>query len=85
MTFFECCEAVRDGGLRMIRPCEDAPGQYDLCEAFENGKGWIWLDAVTANVVCQVHDTLSPDRQEKFETLSAGVILNFCWKVTSRT
>ena len=26
-----------------------------------------WLDAVTANVVCRVHDALSPDRQKKFE------------------
>lgn len=85
MTFFECCEVVRDGGLRMIRPREDVPGQYDLCEAFENEKGWTWLDAVTANVVCQVHDALSPDRQEKFETLPAGAILNFCWKVTNKT
>lgn len=85
MTFFECCEAVRDGGLRMIRLREDVPGQYDLCEAFENGTGWTWLDAVTANVVCQVHDALSPDRQEKFEALPAGVILHFCWKITDRT
>lgn len=85
MTFFECCEAVRDGGLRMIRPREDVLGQYDLCEAFENGKDWTWLDAVTANVVCQVHDALSPDRQEKFEALPAGVILNFCWKIANGT
>lgn len=85
MTFFECCEAVRDSSLRMIRPNADAPGQYDLCEPFENEKGWTWLDTVTANVVCQVHDALSPDRQKKFEALSAGVILDFCWKVTGGT
>ena len=48
MTFFECCETVRAGGLRMIRPSAETPGQYDLCEPFENGKGWTWLDAVTA-------------------------------------
>ena len=66
---------MRAGGLRMIRPSAETPGQYDLCEPFENGKGWTWLDAVTANVVCQVHDALSPDRREKFEALPAKVIL----------
>lgn len=85
MTFFECCKAVRDSGLHMIRPNADVPGQYDLCEPFENEEGWTWLDTVTANVVCQVHDALSPDQQKKFEALSAGVILDFCWKVTGGT
>lgn len=84
MTFFECCEVVRADGLHMIRPNENTPGQYDLCESFEHRKGWIWLDAVTANLVCQVHDALSPDRQQKFEAMPAGAILNFCWKVASR-
>ncbi len=81
MTFFEYCEAVRDSGLHMIRPSAGEPGQYELCEPFENGKGWTWLDAVTANVVCQVHDALSPDRREKFKALPAEVVLKFCWKV----
>ena len=40
MTFFECCETVRAGGLHMIRPSAETPGQYALCEPFENGKGW---------------------------------------------
>ena len=85
MTFFECCETVRAGGLRMIRPSAETPGQYDLCEPFENGKGWTWLDAVTANVVCQVHDAISQDQREKFEALPAKVILDFCWKIANRT
>lgn len=85
MTFYECCEAVRADGLRMIRASNGIPGQYDLCEPFENGTGWVWLDAVTANVVCQVHDALSPDRREKFKTLPAGMILDLCWKITGRT
>lgn len=85
LTFLECCEIVRSGGLRMIRPSGDVSGQYDLCEPFENEKGWTWLDAVTANVVCQVHDALSPDQREKFEALPAKVILDFCWKIANRT
>lgn len=85
MTFFECCETVRAKGLHMIRPFDGSPDQYEMCEPFENEKDWTWLDAVTANVVCQVHDVLSPDRQKKFEVLPAGVILNFCWKVTGGT
>ena len=67
----------------MIRPNQDTPGQYDLCEPFEHRKGWSWLDAVTANLVCQVHDALSPDRQQKFEAMPAGAILNLCWKIAS--
>ena len=85
MTFYECCEAVRAKGLHMIRPCDDAPGQYEMCEPFENEEGWTWLDTVTANVVCQVHDALSSERQEKFEALPAGAIFNFCWKVVGGT
>lgn len=85
MTFFECCEAVRDGGLHIIRAREGVPGQYDLREPFEEESGWTWLDTVTANVVCQVHDALSPDRREKFEALPAKVILDFCWKIANRT
>ena len=36
LTFLECCEIVRSGGLHMIRPSGEASGQYDLCEPFEN-------------------------------------------------
>ena len=63
----------------MIRPSEDTPGQYDLREPFEGGKGWIWLDAFTANVVCQVYEALSTEAQEKFKNDSAENILNLCW------
>lgn len=83
MTFFECCQTVKAKGLHMIRPSVDTPGQYDLCEPFEGGKGWTWLDAVTANLVCQIHDLLSRERQEKFKNLPAEVILDFCWKAVS--
>ncbi len=82
MTFLECCERVCEKGLCMIRPQEGHPAQYDLLP-FENAEkeGWIWLDATTANIVCQIYSVLSPDRQEKFRSLPASVILNFCWKV----
>lgn len=80
-TFLECCETVRDKGLHMIRPCEKLPGQYEICKAFEHEDGWIWLDAVTANIVCQVYEALPPDKREKFRRLPAGVILDLCWKV----
>ena len=63
----------------MIRPSEDTPGQYDLREPFEGGKGWIWLDSFTANVVCQVYEALSTEAQEKFKNDSAENILNLCW------
>jgi len=85
MTFFECCEAVRGHGLQMICPSKNAPGQYDLAEPFDGGTGWVWLDTVTANVVCQVHDALSPEHREKFKALPAGVILKFCWQVAGGT
>ncbi len=84
LTFLECCEIVRAEGLHMVRPSSDASGRYDLCEPFEQGSGWIWLDAVTANVVCQVYGALSPERQEQFKNLPAGVILNFCWKIVEK-
>ena len=71
MTFLECCQTVREHGLRDIR------------EPFEAGAGWVWLDATTANVVCQIFDALSPDRQETFKTLPASVILKFCWRVAN--
>ena len=74
MTFLECCQTVREHGLRMIRPREHTPGLYDIREPFEAGAGWVWLDATTANVVCQIFDALSPDRQETFKTLPASVI-----------
>lgn len=85
MTFWECCEIVRNDGLRMIRSDKAAPGQYELCEPFEGGEGWTWLDMVTANVVRQVYDALSPEKQEKYKFLPAGVILNICWKVASQS
>lgn len=59
------------------------PGLYDIREPFEAGAGWVWLDATTANVVCQIFDALSPDRQETFKTLPASVILKFCWRVAN--
>ena len=41
MTFLECCQTVKTKGLHMIRPKKNTPKQYDLCEPFEGGKGWI--------------------------------------------
>ena len=81
MSFVDCCKTVRDGGLRMIRPSKNVPGQYDLCEPFEGGGDWIWLDAFTANAVCQVYEALSAETQEKFKKDTAEHILNLCWKV----
>ena len=80
MTFIDCCKAVKVGGLCMIRPSKDTPGQYDLCKPFEGGEDWIWLDAFTANVVCQVYEALSHEAKEKFKKDSAERILNLCWK-----
>lgn len=80
MTFIECCQEVKAKGLRMIRPCDGAPAQYDLTESFEDGEGWIWLDIVTANVICQVYNALSPETQEKIKALPARTILDVCWK-----
>ena len=85
MTFLECCQFVRDNGLSMIRPRGNIPGQYDICEPFESGAGWVWLDATTANVVCQICAALSPERQETFKSLPASVILKFCWRVANGT
>lgn len=82
MNFVECCEKVREKGLCMIRLREGQSAQYDLLPfEGEEKQGWVWLDATTANIVCQVYSVLSPDRREKFHTLPASVILNFCWKV----
>ena len=39
MTFLECCQTVREHGLRMIRPREHTPGLYDIREPFEAGAG----------------------------------------------
>ena len=41
MTFLECCQTVREHGLRMIRPREHTPGLYDIREPFEAGAGWV--------------------------------------------
>lgn len=84
MTFLDCCEVVRTNGLHMIRPSKDTPGHYDLCEPFEGSKDWVWLDKVTANVVCQVYRALSPEKQDKFKRLPAGTILDICWKAASQ-
>ncbi len=80
MTFIECCETVKEKGLQMIRPRDGVPAQYDLTEPFEGGEGWIWLDAFTANVVCQVYNALSPETQEKIKALPAKTILDLCWR-----
>ena len=85
MTFLDCCRRVRENGLCMIRPRGDISGQYDLCEPFEGGTGWVWLDTTTANIVYQIFDALSPDRQERFKALPASVILTFCWRIANGT
>lgn len=82
MTFLECCKRVCEQGLCMIRPQDGHAAQYDLLPfEGEEKDGWVWLDSTTANIVCQIHSTLPPDRQEKFRSLSASVILSFCSKV----
>lgn len=74
---------VTNSELVILIGAVDTPGLYDIREPFEAGAGWVWLDATTANVVCQIFDALSPDRQETFKTLPASVILKFCWRVAN--
>jgi len=84
LTFLDCCNAVRAGGLKMIRPREGSPARYDIKEPFDGSMaGWMCLDATTANVVCQVHDALRPENQEKLRALSMETVLNFCWRVAN--
>lgn len=82
-TFIDCCKTVQAKGLHMIRPNKDTPCRYDLCEPFEGGEDWIWLDTFTANVVCQVYEALSSETQEKMRSDSAERILKLCWKAVS--
>ena len=64
MTFFECCETVRRDGLQLIRPRRGATGQYDLKPPYTDPSGeWVFLDAVTANLVCQLCAALTVSRQ----------------------
>lgn len=84
MTFLECCSTVRAEGLRLIRPRSGADGQYDIKPPFTGQTaGWIFLDAMTAGVVCQIYEKLSPERQEKFCKLPVHTILKFCWRVVN--
>ncbi len=79
MTFFECCETVRKDGLHLIRPRRGVTGQYDLKPPDTGPSGeWGFLDAVTANLVCQLCAALSVSRQERFKCLPAGMILALC-------
>ena len=79
MTFFECCETVRRDGLQLIRPRRGATGQYDLKPPYTDPSGeWVFLDAVTANLVCQLCAALPVSRQEGFKRLPAGKILTLC-------
>ena len=79
MTFFECCETVRRDGLQLIRPRRGATGQYDLKPPYTGPSGeWGFLDAVTANLVCQLCAALPVSRQEGFKRLPAGKILTLC-------
>ena len=61
-------------------------GDYALAET-EDGYGrlytdpsgeWVFLDAVTANLVCQLCAALPVSRQEGFKRLPAGKILTLC-------
>lgn len=84
MTFLDCCRAVREDGLRLIRPRADSPNQYDLKEPYTGrAKGWTWLDTTSANIVLQVYEALPPQNQEKFQKLSANRALYLCWRAAN--
>ena len=73
------CETVRRDGLQLIRPRRGATGQYDLKPPYTGPSGeWGFLDAVTANLVCQLCAALPVSRQEGFKRLPAGKILTLC-------
>ena len=54
-------------------------------EVFDGIKGRevVTFRSFAADVVCQIFDALSQDRQETFKTLPASVILKFCWRVAN--
>jgi hypothetical protein len=89
-------EVVRRHQYTMIRPVKDEAGLYfvndedanlpteDEETAFvqpESQKGFMILDAQTAQAIKLVYENLKPENQEKFLTLPLPTLVNFCWRM----
>ncbi len=77
--------ANAEHSAKLARPRKDCPGEYDARDYCESGnkRGWMLIDATTANAVTRVHEALSPANQAKFENLSLLRMVDIAWKLVS--
>lgn len=83
MTITQIANHVVENGAVLIRPRE--VGEYDMKPLFTGSKrGWVMLDATTANAIKTVRDALADNPNvHKFDRIPLGKLIDFVWKHVS--
>lgn len=82
MKAIEVFQKVKRDGLQLAKQRKDFPGEYD-CKGFYDGgkkKGWVYIDALTANAVLTVFNSCNDVQKERFEKFNLISMVNFSWK-----
>lgn len=59
------------------------PIEYD-CKDYEGSKrGWVFLDAMTANAIVACYEALNDENKAKFDSIPLTTLIQFCWKHVS--
>jgi hypothetical protein len=83
MTTIQAVRHVLENGVSLMRPRKDTAYAWDVKPAFSGKKrGWFYMDAFTASMLAQVHDTLKPELQEKFNRIQLITLIDFGWSHT---
>lgn len=85
MTNIQAAQTVVETkSCHLIRERKDAPGQYDLKEAFTgNKRGWFYLDLFSASAITKVYEALNDDNKSKFAALPVERMARVAFRLVS--
>ena len=83
MTAIEAALKVyNEKQCHLLRPRKDAPGQYDVKDAFCGKKrGWFYLDMFTASAITKVYEVINEQNKAKLEKLPIQRIAAICFQM----
>lgn len=70
--------------IRYRSGAKGEPKEYDCKPLFTGShRGWIVLDAMTANAIMTVHRSLREDLRYKMDIFPLKQLVDFCWRMVA--
>ena len=86
MTAIQAAQHANANGVQLLRIRKDAPGQYDVKDAFCGRKtGWFYLDSFTASAIAQIYAAVNETNRAKLDKLPIERLADIAFRACGRS